>query len=101
MNTVMFHYYPTGLTNDINCTSSTIVDLDWEGGDLQIGKFHDSNVNGVRDHGEPWLPDWEFHVIGPDWFNQVVITGSDGCVTLTDLPLDTYVVTETFRRARC
>ena len=62
-------------------------------GCLQICKFQDSNVNGMWDPGEPWLPDWRFHVTGYN-YDRWVTTGPDGCVVLLDLVSGTYTVTE-------
>jgi hypothetical protein len=61
---------------------------------LEICKFQDANVNGMWDPGEPWLPDWKFHVTGPAGYDRWVTTGSDGCVVLLDLVSGTYTVTE-------
>ena len=63
-------------------------------GCLEICKFQDSNVNGMWDPGEPYLPDWKFHVTGPAGYDTWVTTGPDGCVVLLDLTSGTYTVTE-------
>jgi hypothetical protein len=62
-------------------------------GCLQICKFQDTNVNAMWDPGEPWLPDWRFHVTGYG-YDEWVITGSDGCVVVSGLDSGTYTVTE-------
>jgi hypothetical protein len=63
-------------------------------GCLEICKFEDANVNGMWDPGEPWLPDWKFHVTGPAGYDTWVTTGPDGCIVLLDLVSGTYTVTE-------
>jgi len=62
-------------------------------GCLEICKFQDSNVNGMWDPGEPWLPDWRFHVTGYG-YDEWVTTGADGCVVVSGLDSGTYTVTE-------
>jgi len=60
---------------------------------LIICKYQDSNVNGMWDTGEPWLPDWRFRVTGYG-YDEWVTTGDDGCVQV-DLPVaGKYTVTE-------
>jgi len=71
---------------------------------LIICKFQDSNVNAIWDHGEPGLPDWSFHVKGPN-VDRRVTTGRDeqvngkevgyGCVRLDDVIAgESYTITE-------
>jgi hypothetical protein len=63
-------------------------------GCLQICKFQDTNVNAMWDPGEPWLPDWRFHVTGPSGYDKWVSTGPEGCVLISGLDSGTYTVTE-------
>ena len=70
-------------------------DPEAELGGFRIIKFYDDDENGELDLGESLLAGWEFLVEGPDNFSQLVTTGPDGMVTLQDLPLGPYTITET------
>lgn len=64
-------------------------------GDLQIVKYLDENANGVRDPGEPFLQGWEYHVEGPNGYDEWFTTGPSGVVDVLDLEPGDYTVTET------
>jgi len=66
-------------------------------GDLRIVKFEDEDQDGDRGLSEILLPDWEFLVEGPNNFSQLVTTGPGGTVTLSDLELGDYTITETLK----
>ena len=63
-------------------------------GQLQVVKFLDSNENGLFDSGERLLPGWHFLVSGPNGYSNEVTTGASGSVTLSDLALGDYTVSE-------
>jgi len=66
-------------------------------GQLRIIKFEDEDRDGDLGPYEILLPDWEFLVEGPNSFSQTVQTEANGMVTLTDLELGAYTVTETLK----
>jgi len=63
-------------------------------GSLRICKYNDLNLNSTFDAGEE-LAAWPFEVRRSDGtLANSVSTGPDGCVTVSDLPEDTYTVLE-------
>ncbi|MEN3331729.1 MAG: serralysin [Blastocatellia bacterium] len=63
-------------------------------GMLCIHKFNDSNGNGVRDPGEPGLPNWSFTATNSSGASTSFVTLSNG-VICHPLPVGTYTVVET------
>ena len=63
-------------------------------GMLCIHKFNDLNGNGVRDLGEPGLPNWSFTVTDSSGASTSFVTLSNG-VICHPLPVGTYTVVET------
>jgi prealbumin domain-containing protein/PEP-CTERM motif-containing protein len=67
-------------------------------GDLRICKFLDDEADGSYDGDEDLLEGWSFLVTGPDDFSQEVVTGDNGCVSLTGLTPGEYTILETDAR---
>lgn len=66
-------------------------------GTLRLVKFEDRNGNGVRDVGEPGVPNWPMTVTGPSGPSPVVrsfATGADGTLTIPNLLVGQYEVAE-------
>lgn len=63
-------------------------------GTLQIVKFEDVNGNGVRDAGEPGVPNWTFRLTNPQGNGSVVRTGSDGTIVAPSVPAGLWTVEE-------
>lgn len=66
-------------------------------GTLRVVKFEDRNGNGVRDTGEPGVPGWPVDVEGPSGSLSVtksLVTGADGSVTIPNVMIGDYRVTE-------
>lgn len=64
-------------------------------GYLKVTKYADLNNNQSIDGADYPVPGWEFHVAG-DGFNQSVVTGDNGTVTLPLKP-GRYIITESQR----
>lgn len=63
-------------------------------GNLRLEKYEDLNANGVRDVGEPGVPNWRFALTNPSGGQSEAQTGADGTITLTNVPAGTWQVTE-------
>jgi len=63
-------------------------------GQLCIYKFKDLNGNGVRDTGEPLLPNWSFTVTDSSGASTTFVTDSLGRIC-NSYPSETYIVVET------
>jgi hypothetical protein len=59
-------------------------------------KFNDENGNGIKDDGEPGLPNWRINLIGTA--TSTVLTDADGKYQFTGLWPGTYVVSETWKQ---
>jgi len=63
---------------------------------LDIAKYFDRNANGLRDPDETALPDFTFTIARDDGtVTRTVVTEASGTVTVRNLPLGSYTVTET------
>ncbi|MFA6392277.1 MAG: SdrD B-like domain-containing protein [Patescibacteria group bacterium] len=65
-------------------------------GTIQIKKFLDQDRDGVHDTNEALLPNWHFTIVNGAYSTQGA-TNSQGILTLLDMPLGTYQVTETLQ----
>ena len=65
--------------------------------DLDPCKFNDLNGNGTWDDGEPGIPGWKMTVIGPDGYEETLLTGEGGCVMFENLVPGEYTVSEEMR----
>jgi len=66
-----------------------------EVGNLEILKYNDLNQDGDRDPGEDGLNGWEFTITGPASYTET--TGADGYISLSDIPVGEYTITETLK----
>jgi uncharacterized repeat protein (TIGR01451 family) len=88
--TVDFFSSPASLES----SALVVFDVADQLGTLQIVKFEDVNGNGVRDAGEPGVPGWTFRLLNPQGNGSVVSTGSDGTITIPNVPAGVWTVTE-------
>jgi uncharacterized repeat protein (TIGR01451 family) len=79
-----------------NLESSALVvfDVADQLGSLQLVKFEDVNGNGIRDLGEPGVPNWSFRLTNPQGNGSVAATGPDGTVTIQSVPAGVWNVEE-------
>lgn len=59
-------------------------------GSLRLVKFEDLNGNGSRDGGEPGVPNWTFNLLNPQGNPSDARTGTDGTVTIDNVPSGTW-----------
>lgn len=59
-------------------------------GSLRLVKFEDLNGNGSRDGGEPGVPNWTFNLTNPQGNPSDARTGTDGTVTIDNVPAGTW-----------
>ena len=59
-------------------------------GDLDVLVWHDENADGIKDPSETGLPQWLVSVTGPLSLNFSKLTGPDGMINETDLPVGAY-----------
>lgn len=78
----------------LEASALVVFDVADQLGTLQVVKFEDVNGNGVRDPGEPGVPGWTFKLTNPQGNRSVVVTGSDGAVTIPGVPAGTWTVAE-------
>ncbi|MFA6271901.1 MAG: SdrD B-like domain-containing protein [Patescibacteria group bacterium] len=65
-------------------------------GTILIKKFLDLDRDGVRDTNETLLPNWHFTIVNGAYSTEGA-TNSEGVLTLLDMPIGTYQVTETLQ----
>nr|AAU83000.1 fibrinogen-binding protein-like [uncultured archaeon GZfos1D1]QNO57000.1 hypothetical protein MGAOFDBH_00018 [Methanosarcinales archaeon ANME-1 ERB7] len=85
-------------TYSVTLTDSPVIDRDFGNrGALSISgmKFDDLNGNGVKDAGEPGLPDWTINLVGP--VSGTTTTAADGSYTFTNLEPGDYTVSEVLK----
>nr|AAU82998.1 fibrinogen-binding protein-like [uncultured archaeon GZfos1D1]QNO56998.1 hypothetical protein MGAOFDBH_00016 [Methanosarcinales archaeon ANME-1 ERB7] len=89
---------PTPGTYSVTLTDSPVIDRDFGNrGALSISgmKFNDLNGNGVKDAGEPGLPDWTINLTGP--VSGTTTTAADGSYAFTNLKPGDYTVSEVLK----
>jgi len=80
--------------NSLEASALVVFDVADQLGALQLVKFEDVNGNGVRDAGEPGVPNWIFRLTNPQGNGSVVSTLSDGTVTVPNVPAGVWNVEE-------
>ena len=80
--------------NSLESSALVVFDVADQLGTLQVVKFEDVNGNGVRDLGEPGVPGWTFRLTNPQGNGSVVSTGSDGTITIGNVPAGVWTVQE-------
>jgi uncharacterized repeat protein (TIGR01451 family) len=78
----------------LEASALVVFDVADQLGTLQIVKFEDVNGNGSRDAGEPGVPGWTFRLTNPQGNASVVVTGSDGTITIPSVPAGVWTIAE-------
>jgi uncharacterized repeat protein (TIGR01451 family) len=81
-------------SGSLEASALVVFDVADQLGTLQIVKFEDVNGNGTRDPGEPGVPGWQFRLVNPQGNGSAVQTGSDGTITIPNVPAGTWTITE-------
>jgi uncharacterized repeat protein (TIGR01451 family) len=87
-------------TVTVECDKTTTVKFGNQkpcSGCLKIYKYNDKNGNGQKDCGEAYLSGWTFNVTDSQGNSQSVTTGTGGYVTICNLLLGQYTITETLK----
>jgi subtilisin-like proprotein convertase family protein len=63
-------------------------------GSLQGQKYADANGNGLREFGEGGIPGWRIDLLGGSGLALSAVTDGLGYYAFTDLPADSYTLTE-------
>ena len=86
---------PTTVTATAGQATPLIFGNKQEGnGEICIYKFHDKNGNGIRDTGEPALPNWSFTVTDSSGASTTLATSPSGGCASANLPAGSYTVVE-------
>lgn len=94
--------YPTNSSYQFNLSGdTTVTNADFGNYEVQPGsisgmKFNDQNANGVKDSGEPGLPDWRINISGGG-VNSFTITNAEGFYSFAGLWRGTYTISEAAR----
>jgi uncharacterized repeat protein (TIGR01451 family) len=78
----------------LESTATTVFDVARSLGAMTLTKYEDMNGNGVRDPGEPGVPNWPFNLVNEMGGTSTVGTGADGTVTFTNVPSGHWQVGE-------
>ena len=78
----------------VESTAASVFDVAAQLGTMVIVKYEDLNGNGVRDPGEPTIPNWAFNLINPSGNPSTVGTLADGTRTIINVPAGTWTVGE-------
>ena len=80
--------------NSLESSALVVFDVADQLGAIQLVKFEDINGDGVRQPGEPGVPGWSFRLTNPQGNGSVVSTGSDGTITVPNVPAGNWGVEE-------
>lgn len=78
----------------LEASALVVFDVADQLGTLQVVKFEDLNGNGIREAGEPGVPDWNFRLTNPQANSSAIRTGADGSVTVGSVPAGVWTVEE-------
>ena len=78
----------------LEASALVVFDVADQLGSLQVVKFEDVNGNGIREAGEPGVPSWTFRLTNPQGNGSVISTGTDGAVTVGNVPAGVWNIEE-------
>ena len=78
----------------VESSAATVFDVAPSLGTMVLTKYEDLNGNGIRDPGEPGVPNWPFNLRNQFGGTSTVGTGADGTVTVPNVPSGEWTVGE-------